>query len=266
MCIRSRFGRNRAFTLVELLVVIGIIALLISILLPALTKARESALTIKCANQMKELGKAIFMYSEQNSGVLPPARIDPGKTDAYPDGDHWPNMLVRSRLVSAPDATATDPSASSIFRCPNGLDEKLDAWPGTGDANTDARNFYWWNLDQKVRGVSVRTWYQVNGMNYGNAAFRWVRGNNDLKDMRKGFRYKRASEIVMMFEGAAMNQLFVASRIGARHGEPFDNGNEAYTNILFFDNSVRKYPTDFFKDSVPDYPDKGVVVDARNAN
>jgi len=65
---------DAAFTLVELLVVIGIIAPLISILLPSLSRARQQAARVTCAAQMRDLVNAVVMYAGSNHGSLPEQR------------------------------------------------------------------------------------------------------------------------------------------------------------------------------------------------
>ena len=66
----SRAGR-RAFTLVELLVVVGIVALLIAILLPVLGKARAASNRAVCLSNIRQLGIGILMYCQDNEGYFP---------------------------------------------------------------------------------------------------------------------------------------------------------------------------------------------------
>jgi prepilin-type N-terminal cleavage/methylation domain-containing protein/prepilin-type processing-associated H-X9-DG protein len=69
--VMRRTSGARGFTLVELLVVIGIIALLVSVLLPALTKARRAANTIACSSNLRQIIQAMMIYASQNNNYIP---------------------------------------------------------------------------------------------------------------------------------------------------------------------------------------------------
>jgi prepilin-type processing-associated H-X9-DG protein/prepilin-type N-terminal cleavage/methylation domain-containing protein len=80
-------SKRTGFTLVELLVVIGIIALLISILLPALSKARSSAQTMACLSNLRTMGQAVAMYAGEHKQCLP------YPTTTLGEGLLWFNVL-----------------------------------------------------------------------------------------------------------------------------------------------------------------------------
>ena len=85
---------RKDFTLIELLVVIAIIAILAAMLMPALEKAREGALRIRCVGNLKNIGMALMMYSNDESGYFPLCRstgpiIDQRITNAMRYGGTW---------------------------------------------------------------------------------------------------------------------------------------------------------------------------------
>lgn len=97
--VRVQPSQQQAFTLVELLVVISIIALLISILLPALSKARAAARLTICGTQLKSSGVAMVMYAMDSNGVI--ARTDYGGSDGNNNNQGRAHSIGNGRV--APD-------------------------------------------------------------------------------------------------------------------------------------------------------------------
>jgi prepilin-type processing-associated H-X9-DG protein len=146
--LQSQFRRIAAFTLVELLVVIGIIALLISILLPALTKARESANTIKCGANLHAIGQGLAIYAAGNKGKLPFTYYN--KNQSYQMGDGKDNTdatgYVHISYILYGDGStggsglaqpASGVSSAAAFQCPTKNEGGLPPTnPKAGDGMT----------------------------------------------------------------------------------------------------------------------------------
>jgi len=134
-----RRGRP-AFTLIELLVVIAIIALLVSILLPSLNRAKESAKRAVCLAHLKQIGLAAFMYADEHGDCMPVSRATYYGTGAGDGSYHW-YVLLSGYMGEQCEQAYTGVTTgyydySEIFKgCPSYDVEAAPAWnPGYGMA------------------------------------------------------------------------------------------------------------------------------------
>jgi prepilin-type processing-associated H-X9-DG protein/prepilin-type N-terminal cleavage/methylation domain-containing protein len=173
-------GRLHGFSLVELIVVIGIIAMLIAFLLPTMNTARQQMVTVKCMSQMRELGNAFQMYANDNRGwmassdtcgplnpetfVGPSQVASPGWT-GWVDGGSTPQAISNGTLwpyISKGGKTArsNDP-ALAIYHCPNDTNPyrlrsySMNGYIDTGLTTSPVTNGYKVYRISQVRNASA---------------------------------------------------------------------------------------------------------------
>jgi prepilin-type N-terminal cleavage/methylation domain-containing protein/prepilin-type processing-associated H-X9-DG protein len=132
-------ARTSGFTLVELLVVIGIIAVMIGILLPALAKSREQARKVTCQSNLRQLGLGMHFYAQGNAGRLPNSNVP--ATNGY----DWVNTNFVLRMLNADFVRSP-----ALFHCPSDDDDAPKAIatadfvsPDSARVSYDFFSVYW---------------------------------------------------------------------------------------------------------------------------
>jgi prepilin-type N-terminal cleavage/methylation domain-containing protein/prepilin-type processing-associated H-X9-DG protein len=190
------------FTLIELLVVIGVIALLISILLPTLSKAREAANTLKCQSNLHSIGQGIAAYVVDYKGFLPPSN-----TWAQPTGlplsrpsygtIHWSSFLYSRKDLSNGTAIYYSPIGWDAFQCPSLPEGGLppaNTYPGNSTLANEATGIDPSNGQPVIDAQAPRLAYTINEALCPRGFF--VTGASVLgTEVSRAYRFVRASSV-----------------------------------------------------------------------
>ncbi len=210
---RSPARRSSGFTLVELLVVIGIIALLISILLPALGRARAQANSVACLSNMRQLGQSLLFFENEHEGFIPKAWFNSGPYSPYaPDlstewgyNDYfwgWEHCILDQMKGS-----------QAVFKCPADDSGIMRYDPTYNDNRSPAYPALW---DQRYDRDNIAGSYRLNISDMGNAFY-----------AIKATQLKPASEAIVFCEGTASN----FNQLATWDGPPFGAESEIWPKM-----------------------------------
>ena len=216
---------RRGFTLVELLVVIGIIAILISILMPALSRARDKARSVQCASNMRQIFMFCAMFAQDHKGLLPRPGINEvvrQKDQPIPVGDPRVEALNRTTNWAQHGPGLADFEVGALWRYIPGIEVRKQLIFCPGDNGEQVR----YGSLTEVQDPHGRTFsYSMNSNISPNPA-----GDINKFGMPLGV-VKRASEKIMWFEEIGPNDSWCLDPVNNMDDTPSGrHGNQKTLN------------------------------------
>jgi len=248
-------GRSRAFTLIELLVVVAVIALLISILLPALKNAREEARRVKCATNLRTIGQAGSMYLSTTGHYFHP--------QLFPEqcGDKgflyiWESSADDRVYLTGENLLATDSEQTEVWDCPNNEKKRL-RWTRTAGLRYWHLRYSYISYGANDWGAGEDNFYDTTGL------MEYVPQLDDWWGVKE--KSVAVPDKFICFGDSNRNgtwdQVFAQCRYDwcypdeSPGGAHFKDGYQG-SNVAFFDSHVQWYPTwRYYED--PDYSPAG---------
>ena len=181
--IRSKFMRRRGFTLIELLVVISIIAVLIALLLPALARAKQEALTVQCAANLRSIGQTLYEYTntyedsipfdvEQNNTLWPNQPYDPPfnvgwDTELYSFSSGHPELDYAEPAINwkfYPAAYGWAANFAKIYMCPVSRPEMSLTWYANFSSSYACNPNYFYFDGTQASGAVTNTNFKLSNV------------------------------------------------------------------------------------------------------
>lgn len=236
--------KRSAFTLIEMLVVIAIIALLASLIVPAVGSALVRARITQCLSNQKQIAAAMLQYPGDHQGRLPYAEIRPGRTVGADTPENWAGTLIREGYISAPTPEdADDIPAASVFLCPDGVNDRANTvtpggspWAEDQGHNPRPMEFELKNGERRI----IHIGYGINAtLNPSHSGWPFNAPTSSRNPTTLAM-VKFPSRTVMIYDGKWFHNTD-QDRILARHGKPRNR-----TIMAFFDGSTHSFVTRLF--------------------